>query len=205
MSPPLKTFSRESSVVARKPQLLRKFFLLDSGAGLFGNLVGDRAFWLRFFSGSRFRTAFLCHRTRWTERSGGPVTYSLFFVGKTPDGPHQMGHGDVSAAFRENLRDPMDAQPATMRLQDLFLILSQCIDLGLLPITAAFRAAGDFEKILSSGFEMIRIRVSQCESPRVLRFMIKKGQIGDQIDDHNRGELRCHPAASRGGHRMRYR
>jgi hypothetical protein len=25
--------------------------------------------------------------------------------------------------------------------------------------------------------------------------MIKKGQIGDQIDDHNRGELRYHPEA----------
>jgi hypothetical protein len=26
--------------------------------------------------------------------------------------------------------------------------------------------------------------------------MIKKGQIGDQIQDHNKGELRCHPEAS---------
>jgi hypothetical protein len=26
-------------------------------------------------------------------------------------------------------------------------------------------------------------------------FMIKKRQIGDQIDDHNRGELRHHPEA----------
>jgi hypothetical protein len=31
------------------------------------------------------------------------------------------------------------------------------------------------------------IRISQCESPRVFGFMIKKGQIGDQIDDHNIG------------------
>jgi hypothetical protein len=81
-----------------------------------------------------------------------------------------------------------------VRLQDLFLlILSQGVDLGLLTITAAFSAAGDFEKILGSGFEMIRI--SQCESPRVFGFMIKKGEIGDQIDDHNIGELRCHPEA----------
>ena len=26
--------------------------------------------------------------------------------------------------------------------------------------------------------------------------MIKKGQSGDQIEDHNIGELRCHPEAS---------
>jgi hypothetical protein len=49
-----------------------------------------------------------------------------------------------------------------VHLQNLFLILSQGVDLGLLSITAAFSAAGDFEKILGSGFEMIRI--SQCES-----------------------------------------
>jgi hypothetical protein len=29
--------------------------------------------------------------------------------------------------------------------------------------------------------------------------MIKKAQIGDQIDDHNIGELRDHPEASRAG------
>jgi hypothetical protein len=81
-----------------------------------------------------------------------------------------------------------------VRLQDLFLLLSQGVDLGLPAITAAFRAAGDLKKILGSGFEMIRI--SQRESPRVFRFMIKKGQIGDQIHDHNRGELQCHPEAS---------
>jgi hypothetical protein len=52
-----------------------------------------------------------------------------------------------------------------VRLEDLFLILSQCVDLGLLTITAAFRAAGDLKKILGSGFEMIRI--SQGESPAV--------------------------------------
>jgi len=30
-------------------------------------------------------------------------------------------------------------------------------------------------------------------------FMMKKGQIGDQIDDHNRGALQYHPEASRVG------
>jgi hypothetical protein len=44
-----------------------------------------------------------------------------------------------------------------VRLQDLFLILSQCVDLGLLSITAAFSAARDLKEILGSGFEMIRI------------------------------------------------
>jgi hypothetical protein len=32
-----------------------------------------------------------------------------------------------------------------------------------------------------------------------LGFMIKKGQIGDQIQDHNIGAERRHPEASRGG------
>jgi hypothetical protein len=80
-----------------------------------------------------------------------------------------------------------------VRLQNLFLIFSQGVDLGLLAIAAAFRAARDLKKILGSGFEIIRIRISQCESPRVFGFMIKKGQIGDQIQDYNRGELACHP------------
>jgi hypothetical protein len=31
----------------------------------------------------------------------------------------------------------------------------------------------------------------------VFGFMIKKRKIGDQIHDHNRGELACHPEASR--------
>jgi hypothetical protein len=51
------------------------------------------------------------------------------------------------------------ASGLAMRLQDLFLILSQRIDLGLLSVAAAFRAARDFEKILGSGFEIIRIRI----------------------------------------------
>ena len=66
--------------------------------------------------------AFLCPRIRRTARSGGPVTYSLFFVNKPPDGSHQMEHGNVNAAPPENLGDPMHAEPATMRLQDLFLM-----------------------------------------------------------------------------------
>jgi hypothetical protein len=98
--------------------------------------------------------AFLCRRTRWAARSGGPATYSHFFVDKTPDGAHQMGHGNVNTPFPENLRDPVDGEPAAVRLQDLFLILSQCVDLGLLSITAAFGAARDLKEILGCGFEM---------------------------------------------------
>src|SRR5260221_8177232 len=51
-----------------------------------------------------------------------------------------MGNRDVDTPFPENLRDPMHAQSAAMRLQDLFLILSQCVDLGLFTITAAFKS-----------------------------------------------------------------
>src|SRR5260221_5229351 len=83
-----------------------------------------------------------------------------------------MGHGNVNAAFPENLRDPVDAQPTAMRLQDLFFVLSQGVDLGLLSITTAFGAARDLKKILGSGFEMIRI--SQCESPRDFRIYDKE-------------------------------
>src|ERR1700722_2088157 len=108
-----------------------------------------------------------------------------------------MGHGNVDAAFPENLRDPVHAEAAAVRFQDLVLVLSQSVDLGLLSITAAFRGPGDLKKIFGSGFEMIGI--SQGESPRVCGFMIKKGQSGDQIDDHNRGELRDHPEASGAG------
>jgi hypothetical protein len=66
----------------------------------------------------------------------------------------------------------MHAETATVSLQDLFLVLSQRVDLGLLAVAAAFSAARHLKKILGSGFEMIRI--SQCESPRVFGFMIKK-------------------------------
>jgi hypothetical protein len=152
--------------VARKAQLLRKFLLLDSGAGLFRNLVGDRGLWLRCF-GNGFRMAFLCQRTRWRARSGGPASHPLWFVYETPDGAQHMGNRDVHAPFPENLRDPMDAEAATMRFQDLFFVLPQGVDLRLLPVTAALGSARDLKKILGSGFEMIRI--SQCELERVFR------------------------------------
>jgi hypothetical protein len=74
-----------------------------------------------------------------------------FFVDKTPDGSHQMGRGDIHTAFPENLRDPMHAQAPAVRLQDLSLILSQGVDLGLLSITAPFGSARDLKKILDSG------------------------------------------------------
>jgi hypothetical protein len=37
------------------------------------------------------------------------------------------------------------------------------------------------------------------QNPGVLWFMIKQWQIGDQIQDHNRGEVRDHPEASCAG------
>jgi hypothetical protein len=120
--------------IARKPQLLRKFLLLDSGGRLFRNLVRNRGHWLRFFSGSRFRMAL---------RRGSLTHGPLSFVDKTPDGSHQMRHGNVDTPLPKNLRDPVDAEPATMRLQDLFLVLSQGVDLGLLSITSAFRPTRD--------------------------------------------------------------
>src|SRR5260370_40598309 len=127
---------------------------------MYRNLVCYRCPWVRCF-GIGFQMALLCHGTRWALRSGCP----LFFVDKTSDGPHQMRHGNINTPFPENLSDPVHGEAATMRLQDLFLVLSQCVDLGLLSITAAFRAARDLKKIFGSGFEMIRI--SQCKSPRV--------------------------------------
>jgi hypothetical protein len=54
-----------------------------------------------------------------------------------------------------------------MRFQDLFLILSQCVDLGLLSIAPAFRAARHLKKIFGGGFEMIR--VSQCDVTGLIR------------------------------------
>jgi hypothetical protein len=114
--------------------------------------------------------AFLCYRrtTRWTARSGRPlVPHPLLFVDKAPYGSHQMRHGNVNPAFPENLCDPMHAESAAVSFQDLFLVLSQRVDLGLLPVTAAFGAAGDLKKILGSGFEIVRI--NQCESPHFLQ------------------------------------
>jgi hypothetical protein len=64
-----------------------------------------------------------------------PYPHPLFFVDKTPDGPHKMGNRDVHAPCPENLGDPMHGEPTTMGFQDLFLILSQCVDLGLNPTT----------------------------------------------------------------------
>src|SRR5258708_10495723 len=61
-----------------------------------------------------------------------------------------MGNRDVDTPFPENLRDPMHAQSAAMRLQDLFLILSQCVDLGLFTITAAFKSCGRPHRALRS-------------------------------------------------------
>jgi hypothetical protein len=103
-----------------------------------------------------------------------------------------------------------------VRLQDLFLILSQCVDLGLLSITAAFRGASDLKEILGSGFEMVRI--SQCESPRVFRIYDKeeaiwRSNLGSQYRSHfgiiqkllvmgfetNRGERRFSMHAERSG------
>jgi hypothetical protein len=65
-------------LVAREPQLLRKFLLLDSGGGLFRNLVRDRGLWLRCFSGSRFLMTFRCYRrvTRWPALSSGSLPRS---------------------------------------------------------------------------------------------------------------------------------
>jgi hypothetical protein len=37
------------------------------------------------------------------------------------------------------------------------------------------------------------------QNPGVLWFMIKQWQIGDQIQDYNRGELRSHPEGSGAG------
>ena len=73
-------------------------------------------------------------------------------------------------------------------LEDLLLAFSQRLDLGGFAEPAAFRAAGNLNKISGSGFEEIRIRISQSESSRVFsEFMINRWQISDQIDDHNRG------------------
>jgi hypothetical protein len=49
----------------------------------------------------------------------------------------------------------MDAEPTAMRFEDLFLILSQGIDLGLLTVASDFRASRDltgrFILVLESG------------------------------------------------------
>ena len=73
---------------------------------------------------------------------------------------------DVDAPFPENFCDSMDIQPMAMGFEDLWLILSQGVHLRLLAVTAAFRAARNLKKIFRSRFEIVRIRVSQWESPR---------------------------------------
>ena len=68
----------------------------------------------------------------------------------------------------------MDADPAAVRFQDLFLAFPQSIDLGRLAVPAAFRAARKFDEISGSGFEDIGIGISQCGSPRVFRIYDKE-------------------------------
>jgi len=108
-----------------------------------------------------------------------------------------MDFGDVDAAFPENFCDPVDIEPMAVSLEDLWLILSQSIHLRLLAVTAAFRAARDLQEVFSCGFEIIRIRVRQWGvTAGFSEFMIKKGQIGDPIQDHNRGAGSVHPEGS---------
>jgi hypothetical protein len=45
----------------------------------------------------------------------------LPFLNKKPNRPHQMLGGDIDVPFPENLSDPMNADPAPVRFQDLFL------------------------------------------------------------------------------------
>jgi hypothetical protein len=42
-----------------------------------------------------------------------------------------MGHGDVDSPFPENLRNPVDGEPATMSLQDLLLAFSRRFAFGV--------------------------------------------------------------------------
>jgi hypothetical protein len=42
--------------------------------------------------------------------------------------------GDVDIPFPENLRDPVNADPAPVCFQDLILAFPQCVDLGLLAV-----------------------------------------------------------------------
>jgi len=90
---------------------------------LFRNLVRDRGF-LRCFRGSGSGWRSFAAGLAGPRGAGDPLPAPLFFVDKTPYGSHQMGHGDVNAPFPENLRDPVHAETATMRLQDFVLILT---------------------------------------------------------------------------------
>jgi hypothetical protein len=64
-----------------------------------------------------------------------------------------------NAPFPEDLRDPVDAETATVRPQDLFFILSQRVDLGLLSIASAFRASRD----LTGRFVVVVVLVLESE------------------------------------------
>jgi hypothetical protein len=66
--------------------------------------------------------------------------------------------------FPENLRDPMNADSASVGFEDLALVFSQSVDLGRFAVPAALRAARALEKTSDSGFKSVRIRISQCES-----------------------------------------
>ncbi len=82
------------------------------------------------------------------EWSGCPLTGPLFFVDKTPDCTHQMGHGDINTTFPENLCDPVDADqsPFTNHFSAFhFSRFTNPLPLSLLtnhfsPLTAALAA-----------------------------------------------------------------
>jgi hypothetical protein len=76
-----------------------------------------------------------------------------------------MLSGDIYTSFPENLRDPMNADPAAVGFQDLFLAFSQSLDLGGFAIAPAFRAPSHLDQISGSGLEEVWVRVSQCRSP----------------------------------------
>jgi len=61
-------------------------------------------------------------------------------------------HSPASAGRRRITSHGRDSGLA-VRLQDLFLILSQGVDLGLLAVAAAFRTARDLKKILGKANE----------------------------------------------------
>jgi hypothetical protein len=77
--------------------------------------------------------------------------------------------GNIDIPFPEDLRDPMDADPAPVRFQDFVFAFPQGIDLGRFAVPAAFGVAGHLGQISGSGFEEVGIRVSQCKTPRSVR------------------------------------
>ena len=76
---------------------------------------------------------------------------------------------DIDVPFPENLGDPMNADPASVGFQNLFLAFPQGIDFRRFAVPAAFRTASNLDQISGSGFEDVGIGISQCESPRVFR------------------------------------